>query len=114
MTIHRLDTDSIELTLWRMTTADDEVRCVVVVPDSDATRFEAQIHMNGKMLYAYTLPNLTEAVSWAEMRRARWARRGWTSEAQDSAAQAVSVGRFAPARRVSDWHRPAATPMWTH
>ena len=29
MTIHRLDTDSIELTLWRMTTADDEVRCVV-------------------------------------------------------------------------------------
>jgi len=88
--------ESSACTLWSMTQAANETRCVVVVTPAG---FEAQLRMNRTLLYSYTLPNLYDVSVWAEDRRARFARRGWTmthdeevSIAEDPYFQPVALG----------------------
>lgn len=71
---------SSRFTLWRMRLAGDEVRCVVAATPFDV---EAQIRMNGSVLYSYRFREIDELESWSDARVAAFSARGWRLDRAD-------------------------------
>jgi hypothetical protein len=71
-------TDSTALTLWRMTLDGKEGRCVILTAP---TGFEAQMRVDGTLLYSRTLSSLDEVARWADIHRTSMETRGWKTSA---------------------------------
>jgi hypothetical protein len=66
--------DTSTFTLWRLRSGENESRCVVSVTP---VGLEAQMRLNGRLLYSQTLSCLDEVMAWAQVRGSEMVEHGW-------------------------------------
>ena len=69
-------------TLWRLRSGTNESRCVVSVTPAG---LEAQMRLNGTLLYSQTLSCLDEVMAWAQVRGSEMVEHGWRFVSDESA-----------------------------